>query len=55
MRYGGRRPKASKGGNRDGGTFAVLQLWGFDLRACGIGVATRCWLTTMTTAVMRHR
>jgi hypothetical protein len=55
MGYGGRRPKGSKGGNRDGGTFAVLRLWGFDWRACGIGLATRCWLAAMTTAVMRHR
>src|SRR5580658_6076336 len=44
----GRRPKASRGGNRGWGTLGVPQsLWGFDRSLCGFGVRTTRLMATV--------
>jgi hypothetical protein len=53
---GGRRPKASRGRNRDGEWMAVARaLWGFGRSGAGGGVAVGRWMAQMVGLRMRDR
>ena len=53
---GGRRPKASKGRNRDVKWMAVARaLWGFGRGGARGGVSARRWMGKMVGLRMRHR